>query len=345
MSTQPEFHPTQSTPAGGWPAPPVTAPDEQGYEAAPTGTYPHQEVAPVGKPVGHAGVRVDVEERAAFSVAGGIALLLLLALGAGAVGMGIRGAMTDDPTLAILGVVMFIAMYFGFTSLTVVQPGETKVLQFLGGYVGTIRRAGLQLTVPFTSKRRVSVKVNNFETHELKVNDSDGNPVNIAAIIVWQIADTAKASFAVENSQHFVEVQAEAALRHVASTHPYDNADPGEESLRGSTELVAEELAAEVAARVAIAGIEIVEARISSLAYAPEIAHAMLQRQQAAAVIAARSMIVEGAVGMVEQALRRLERDSVVAMDEDRKAQMVANLLLVLCGDSRATPVINTNQS
>ncbi len=299
----------------------------------------------MGKPVGHSGVRVDVEERAAFSVAGGIALLLLLALGAGAVGMGIRGAMTDDPTLASLGVVMFIAMYFGFTSLTVVQPGETKVLQFLGGYVGTIRRAGLQLTVPFTSKRRVSVKVNNFETHELKVNDSDGNPVNIAAIIVWQIADTAKASFAVENSQHFVEVQAEAALRHVASTHPYDNADPGEESLRGSTELVAEELAAEVAARVAIAGIEIVEARISSLAYAPEIAHAMLQRQQAAAVIAARSMIVEGAVGMVEQALRRLERDSVVAMDEDRKAQMVANLLLVLCGDSRATPVINTNQS
>lgn len=345
MSTQPEFNPTQSAPAGGWPAPPITAPDEQGYEAAPTGTYPHQGVAPVGKPVGHSGVRVDVEERAAFSVAGGIALLLLLALGAGAVGMGIRGAMTDDPTLAILGVVMFIAMYFGFTSLTVVQPGETKVLQFLGGYVGTIRRAGLQLTVPFTSKRRVSVKVNNFETHELKVNDSDGNPVNIAAIIVWQIADTAKASFAVENSQHFVEVQAEAALRHVASTHPYDNADPGEESLRGSTELVAEELAAEVAARVAIAGIEIVEARISSLAYAPEIAHAMLQRQQAAAVIAARSMIVEGAVGMVEQALRRLERDSVVAMDEDRKAQMVANLLLVLCGDSRATPVINTNQS
>ena len=237
----------------------------------------------------------------------------------------------------------FIAMYFGFTSLTVIQPGETKVLQFLGRYVGTVRRPGLQLTTPFTSKRRVSVKVNNFETHELKVNDSDGNPVNIAAIIVWQVADTAKATFAVENSQHFVEVQAEAALRHVASTHPYDNAAPGEESLRGSTELVAMELAQEVAARVAIAGIEIVEARISSLAYAQEIAHAMLQRQQAAAVIAARSMIVEGAVGMVEQALRRLETDSVVQMSEERKAQMVANLLLVLCGDSRATPVINTN--
>ena len=351
MSTQPELDPIQGTKPADWPAPPTALQTpEPGYQAAaPAGTYPHQEVNTFGSqpaaPVGHAGVRVNVEERAAFSVAGGIALLLLLALGAGAIAVGINGAMTDEPMLAIAGILMFIAMYFGFTSLTVVQPGETKVLQFLGGYVGTIRKPGLQLTTPFTSKRKVSVKVNNFETHELKVNDSDGNPVNIAAIIVWQIADTAKASFAVENSQHFVEVQAESALRHVASTHPYDNADPGEESLRGSTELVAQELAEEVAARVAIAGIEIVEARISSLAYAPEIAHAMLQRQQAAAVIAARSMIVEGAVGMVEQALRRLERDSVVAMDEDRKAQMVANLLLVLCGDSRATPVINTNAS
>jgi regulator of protease activity HflC (stomatin/prohibitin superfamily) len=352
MSTQPEFNPIQGTKPAEWPAPPTsTQAPEPGYQAAAAaGSFPHQEVntlspEPAGIPVGHAGVRVDVEERTAWSVPGGLALLLLLLVGAGGIALGIFGAVSEAPVFTVLGVLLFVAMYFGFTSLTVTQPGETKVLQFLGGYVGTVRRPGLQLTVPFTSKRRVSVKVNNFETHELKVNDSDGNPVNIAAIIVWQIADTAKASFAVENSQHFVEVQAESALRHVASTHPYDNADPGEESLRGSTELVAQELAEEVAARVAIAGIEIVEARISSLAYAPEIAHAMLQRQQAAAVIAARSMIVEGAVGMVEQALRRLERDSVVQMDEDRKAQMVANLLLVLCGDSRATPVINTNAS
>ncbi len=352
MTTQPEFTPTTTrTPEGVWPAPPVSAQLEQGYQpAGPDGVqYPHQQVdaltpEPTAAPVGHSGVRVNVDEHAAWSVNGGLALVLLLILGVASIGVTVFGAMAEAPVLAVLGVLMFVAMYFGFTSLTVVQPGETKVLQFLGRYVGTVRRPGLQLTVPFTSKRKVSVKVNNFETHELKVNDSDGNPVNIAAIIVWQIADTAKASFAVENSQHFVEVQAEAALRHVASTHPYDNADPGEESLRGSTELVAQELAEEVAARVAIAGIEIVEARISSLAYAPEIAHAMLQRQQAAAVIAARSMIVEGAVGMVEQALRRLEADSVVKMDEDRKAQMVANLLLVLCGDSRATPVINTNQ-
>jgi regulator of protease activity HflC (stomatin/prohibitin superfamily) len=344
MTNQPQFdQPTRQ---------PAEAPfADQGYQPPVANPVPHPDqgvaVPELGivsaTPVGHSGVRVAAEETDAWSVNGGIALMLLIALGAVAIGFGVAGAVINAPLLTVLGVVLFVAMYFGFTSLTVIQPGETKVLQFLGRYVGTIRKPGLQLTTPFTSKRRVSVKVNNFETHELKVNDSDGNPVNIAAIIVWQIADTAKASFAVENSQHFVEVQAESALRHVASTHPYDNADPGQESLRGSTELVAAELAKEVAARVAIAGIEIVEARISSLAYAPEIAHAMLQRQQAAAVIAARSMIVEGAVGMVEQALRRLETDSVVQMSEERKAQMVANLLLVLCGDSRATPVINTN--
>ena len=346
MTNQPQFDQPTRQPAA---APPVT---DQGYQppVANPVPYPDQEVAVpepgivTATPVGHSGVRVAVEERDAWSMPGGLALIVLLAVGAIAIGLGVFGAVINAPLLTVLGVVLFIAMYFGFTSLTVIQPGDTKVLQFLGRYVGTIRKPGLQLTTPFTSERRVSVKVNNFETHELKVNDSDGNPVNIAAIIVWQVADTAKSTFAVENSQHFVEVQAESALRHVASAHPYDNADPGEESLRGSTELVAAELAMEVAARVAIAGIEIVEARISSLAYAPEIAHAMLQRQQAAAVIAARSMIVEGAVGMVEQALRRLETDSVIQLNEERKAQMVANLLLVLCGDSRATPVINTNQ-
>lgn len=346
MTNQPQFDQTTPQPTA---APPVM---EQGYQQPMVDPIPYAGQAlqvpepgiVAGTPVGHNGVRVAAEERDAWSMPGGLALIVLLAVGAIAIGLGVFGAVINAPLLTVLGVVLFIAMYFGATSLTVIQPGETKVLQFLGRYVGTIRRPGLQLTTPFTSKRHVSVKVNNFETHELKVNDSDGNPVNIAAIIVWQVADTAKATFAVENSQHFVEVQAESALRHVASTHPYDKADPGEESLRGSTELVAAELAIEVAARVAIAGIEIVEARISSLAYAPEIAHAMLQRQQAAAVIAARSMIVEGAVGMVEQALRRLETDSVVQMNEERKAQMVANLLLVLCGDSRATPVINTNQ-
>ena len=198
------------------------------------------------------------------------------------------------------------------------------------------------MVVPFSTGKKVSVRVRNFETSELKVNDADGNPVNIAAIIVWQVADTAKAVFAVDNFTEFVEVQSEAALRHIASTHPYDNAFPGEESLRGSTDVVARELAEEVAARIAIAGLEVIEARISTLAYAPEIAHAMLQRQQAAAVIAAREKIVEGAVSMVESALRQLEADDVVQLDEERKAAMVSNLLVVLCGSSQATPVVNT---
>nr|HMQ66358.1 SPFH domain-containing protein [Arachnia sp.] len=214
--------------------------------------------------------------------------------------------------------------------------------QFFGKYVGTIRKQGLLLTIPLTTKKKVSVKVRNFETNELKVNDADGNPINIAAIVVWQVADTAKSVFAVEHYENFVTVQAESALRHVATSHPYDFADPGEESLRGSTDLVSRELADEVAARIAIAGLEVVETRISSLAYAPEIAQAMLQRQQASAVLSARSKIVEGAVGMVEQALERLERDDIVALDDERKAAMVSNLLVVLCSDSRSTPVINT---
>ena len=216
------------------------------------------------------------------------------------------------------------------------------MLQFFGKYVGTIRKQGLLLTIPLTTKKKVSVKVRNFETNELKVNDADGNPINIAAIVVWQVADTAKSVFAVEEYENFVTVQAESALRHVATSHPYDFADPGEESLRGSTDLVSRELADEVAARITIAGLEVVETRISSLAYAPEIAQAMLQRQQASAVLSARSKIVEGAVGMVEQALERLERDDIVSLDDERKAAMVSNLLVVLCSDSRSTPVINT---
>ena len=341
----------------GYQAAPQPAPGDRAYQAAQPApvspTYPHQQVAvtddggsyggeAAGTPVGHQGVRVSVEEQSAFSMTGGLAVLVVIVVFMLSLGLGTVGAISASPLMVVGAMLLFVLAWIGSTSLTVVQPGETKVLQFLGRYVGTIRTPGLQLTVPFTNKRRVSVKVNNFETSELKVNDADGNPVTIAAIIVWQVADTAKAAFAVENSEHFVRVQAEAALRHIASTHPYDNAEPGEETLRGSTELVAAELAEEVAARVKIAGLEVVEARISSLAYAPEIAHAMLQRQQAAAVIAARAKIVEGAVTMVEQALRRLETESVVSMSEERKAQMVANLLVVLCGESRPQPTVNT---
>jgi regulator of protease activity HflC (stomatin/prohibitin superfamily) len=229
----------------------------------------------------------------------------------------------------------------GFTALKINAPGQTRVLQFFGTYVGTIRRPGLWWTMPLTSATKVSVKVRNFETSELKVNDADGNPVNIAAIIVWQVDDTAKATFAVERFEKFVAVQSESALRHIATSHPYDTTNPDVESLRGSTELIAQELADEVASRILLAGLRVVETRISSLAYAPEIAQAMLQRQQAAAIIAAREKIVEGAVTMVQSALTRLEHDHIVQLDDERKATMVANLLVVLCGDQRATPVIN----
>jgi regulator of protease activity HflC (stomatin/prohibitin superfamily) len=226
--------------------------------------------------------------------------------------------------------------------LVIVQPGHTKVVRFFGSYVGTVRRTGLWWIVPLSDRKSLSIRVRNFETNHLKVNDADGNPVEIAAIVVWQVADTSRAVYAVDDYVNFVHVQAESALRHVATTHPYD--DPASEgiSLRGSVDVVAEELAQEVAQRVTIAGVEIVEVRISHLAYAPEIAQAMLRRQQASAVVAARARIVEGSVGMVEMALARLDEHGIVELDEERKAAMVSNLLVVLCADQPASPVVNT---
>jgi regulator of protease activity HflC (stomatin/prohibitin superfamily) len=302
---------------------------------------------PAGVPVGHEGTRVEIEERAAWSGNGFIPLVAAIAFFIGAMRCFIEASMNEEvggsgAFWGGSGTLLVILFGLALVSITMVSPGETRVLQFFGRYIGTVRSPGLKMVVPFARGRRVSVRVRNFETNELKVNDSDGNPVNIAAIIVWQVADTAKAVFAVDRYDDFVRVQSESALRHVASSHPYDNAAAGMSTLRGSTELVAGELATEVAARIAIAGLEVVEARISSLAYAPEIAHAMLQRQQAAAVIAAREMIVEGAVTMVQGALRQLEANDVVAMDDERKAAMVSNLLVVLCSSSQATPVINT---
>ncbi|MEU2200665.1 SPFH domain-containing protein [Isoptericola sp. NPDC019482] len=293
---------------------------------------------PAGRPVGHDGTRVDVEERAAWSLGAGgalVAVLLVIVLGVAGV-----AALASASAVSVLGVVALVVAVLLLTGIGVISPGQTLVVQLFGRYLGTIRRTGLVLTVPLTTRRRVSVRVRNFETSELKVNDADGNPINIAAIVVWQVADTARASFAVEDYDDFVSVQAESALRHVAMSHPYDGGD-GVESLRGATELVSAEIATEVAARVAVAGVEVVEARISNLAYAPEIAQAMLQRQQAGAIIAARSRIVEGAVSMVEDALNRLESEGVVTLDDERRATMVSNLLVVLCGESRATPVVN----
>jgi regulator of protease activity HflC (stomatin/prohibitin superfamily) len=286
-------------------------------------------------PVGHQGARVDITQRPALAVSGWFAVILLAVCGY-IVKVLVSGQHAGWLWLPLL-VFALVA-----TSLVIIPPGQTSVVQFFGTYVGTVRRPGFWWVLPLTRRRRVSVRVRNFETNRLKVNDSDGNPVDIAAIVVWQVADTARSTYAVDNYQDFVTVQAEAALRHVATTHPYDHAEGDEISLRGSIDLVAGELAHEVAERVALAGVEVVEVRISHLAYAQEIAQAMLRRQQANAVVAARSRIVEGAVGMVELALNRLAANEVVELDEERKASMVSNLLVVLCGDQPPSPVVNT---
>ncbi len=286
------------------------------------------------RPVGHQGTRVDIAERKTPAVTGWVGVLVLLACG-----YGVYLAGHHDSGILWLPLLVFIVVA---ASLVVVAPGQTSVLQFFGSYVGTVRRPGFWWVLPLTVRRRVSVRVRNFETNRLKVNDADGNPVDIAAIVVWQVADTAKSTFAVDSYQEFVSVQAESALRHVSNSHPYDESDGAQTSLRGSTDAVAAELAHELAERVAIAGVEVVEVRISHLAYAQEIAQAMLRRQQANAVVAARTRIVEGAVGMVELALNRLAENEVVELDEERKASMVSNLLVVLCGDQPPSPVVNT---
>ncbi|AKT51651.1 SPFH domain-containing protein [Arsenicicoccus sp. oral taxon 190] len=311
-------------------------------------TIDPQTAPPSARPVGHQGTRVDVNERPAFAVDGFLALALSLLLFVGGVWLIVSGAIVANETGAapvgrfVGGAVVILLAAIVASAVVIIQPGQTKVIQFFGRYVGTARRTGLTMVMPFTSKRGVSVRVNNFETNVLKVNDADGNPVEIAAIVVWQVADTARASFSVEHYESFVRAQSESALRHVAISHPYDTDRPEVESLRGSTDVVSGELAREVAERVVVAGVEVVEVRISHLAYAPEIAQAMLQRQQASAIVAARARIVEGAVGMVDMALAKLEEQDIVELDDERKAAMVSNLLVVLCGESKATPIVNT---
>lgn len=287
---------------------------------------------PEATPVGHSGTRVVIQERPAWAISGWAGVLVIAAC--------IVAAVLLAGSAWIVAPIVIGALVAA--SLVIVQPGHTKVVRFFGSYVGTVRRTGLWWIVPLADRRGLSIRVRNFETNHLKVNDADGNPVEIAAIVVWQVADTSRAVYAVDDYINFVQVQAESALRHVATTHPYD--DPASEgtSLRGSVDVVAAELAQEVAQRVTIAGVEIVEVRISHLAYAPEIAQAMLRRQQANAVVAARSRIVEGSVGMVEMALARLDEHGIVELDEERKAAMVSNLLVVLCADQPASPVVNT---
>ena len=224
----------------------------------------------------------------------------------------------------------------------VVNPNEGRVLQFFGRYVGTVRDQGLRWANPFYTKRRISLRVRNFETERSKVNDTDGNPIEMAAVVVWRVVDTAEATFEVDDYVNYVHVQSESAVRNLATRYPYDTPEEGQISLRGNTEEIAGQLQTEIQGRLHKAGVEVLEARITHLAYAPEIASAMLQRQQAGAIIAARSRIVDGAVSMVEMALDSLSKRQIVELDEERKAAMVSNLLVVLCGDKATQPVVNT---
>ena len=263
---------------------------------------------------------------------------VVLAASAGLV-LAAREAMVEGILLSSLVITIACACFAG---LTVVNPNQAKVVTLFGVYKGSLKAPGLWWVNPLTTRRRLSLRVRNFESGKLKVNDHDGNPIEIAAVIVWRIVETFEAVFNVDDYEHFVHVQTEAAVRILATTYPYDSHEDGQLSLRSSVGDITDRLRHEVHERLAKAGIEVIEARISHLAYAPEIAGAMLRRQQASAVIAARQKIVEGAVGMVEMALDEISRKGVVKLDEERKAAMVSNLLVVLCSERGVEPVVNT---
>ena len=247
-----------------------------------------------------------------------------------------------NPPLMIGVVLLFGTEILLLRGFFMVAPNEARVLQLFGDYAGTAKLPGLRWANPFYTRRKISVRVRNFESGRLKVNDADGNPIEIAAVVVWRVVETAEASFEVDDYENYVRVQTESALRNAATSYPYDAHEDAVVSLRGNTAVVADHLQKEVQGRLNKAGVEAIEARISHLAYAPEIAAAMLQRQQAGAIIAARSRIVEGAVGMVEMALQMLSHKGIVTLDEERKAAMVSNLLVVLCGEKGAQPIVNT---
>jgi hypothetical protein len=281
-----------------------------------------------------------MNEYKGFSVAGipfAILCLLLAALGVGCYVLA-----ADAPLFGGVGVLIHVGTAFLLKSFFQVAPNEGQVLQLFGKYAGTVREEGLRWTNPFYSKRRISLRVRNFESGKLKVNDSDGNPIEIAAVVVWQVVDTAEAMFCVDDYENFVRIQSESALRQMAQSYPYDAHSDSEPSLRSHGEEINSHLREQIQTRLGKAGVQVTEARISHLAYAQEIAQAMLQRQQAGAIVAARERIVEGAVGMVGMALEELRKQGVVELDEERKAAMVSNLLVVLCGERGTQPVLNT---
>jgi regulator of protease activity HflC (stomatin/prohibitin superfamily) len=279
----------------------------------------------------------------------GLARLLLGfgALGAAIVLFVLGGTLVAERLEAIggvliaLGVLCLPTAILIWKGLVLVNPNQSKVIVLFGRYIGTLRQDGFYWVNPFAARRAISLRAHNFNSDKLKVNDLRGNPIEIGAVVVWRVRDTAQAAFDVEDFESYVEVQTESALRHLASLHPYDTAQDHESSLRGSSEAVNEELQRELEQRLQMAGIEVLEARLSHLAYAPEIAGAMLQRQQAEAIIDARKRIVDGACGMVQMALEQLQQNDVLTLDEERKAQMVSNLLVVLCSERGTQPVVN----
>jgi regulator of protease activity HflC (stomatin/prohibitin superfamily) len=283
-----------------------------------------------------------IKEKAAWKMNGFLGLLIELLLTAALVWIIVELKEAENVKLLYLFIPLLLIWVVAMGGFLVVPPNAARVLVFFGKYFGTVRDAGFWFTNPFTVKRRVSLRIRNFNSERLKVNDLQGNPIEIAAVIVWRVVDSAKALFDVENYEGFVAIQSETAIRTLASQYPYDAHVEGRASLRGSPGEVSDNLRQQVQARLEIAGVEVSEARISHLAYAPEIAQAMLRRQQAEAVVAARQKIVEGAVGMVESALKMLQEENVIKLDEERKAAMVNNLLVALVSEHDMQPVVNT---
>jgi regulator of protease activity HflC (stomatin/prohibitin superfamily) len=281
-------------------------------------------------------------EKLVSTLPGLLMLPIFLVVAAALLRFGVTAFQSGTPIAGVLFLLGAFISVFCLGGLFVVNPNEARVLQLFGDYAGTVRDDGLRWANPFYTKRSIMLRVRNFESAKLKVNDHDGNPIEIGAVVVWKVVDTAEACFEVDNYEHYMNVQTEAAIRNLASHYPYDAHIEGEFSLRGSTDEVAARLKTEIQARLEKAGVRVIEARLSHLAYAPEIASAMLRRQQAGAIIAARQRIVEGAVGMVEQALDLLQKSDKVHLDDERKAAMVSNLLVVLCADREAQPVVNT---
>ncbi|MGG2067453.1 SPFH domain-containing protein [Bacillus sp. S14(2024)] len=276
-----------------------------------------------------------MKEKQVFHVNGFLGLLAVLVL----IGIGIFSLINE---LFAIGIPSFLLAAILASSIGTVQPNQAKVITFFGNYLGTIRETGLFLTVPFSLRQTVSLRVENFNSQTLKVNDVDGNPIEIAAVVVYKVVDSAKAIFGVEHYDAFVEIQSETAIRHVATKYPYDNfQDESIITLRGNSEEISEELKRELEARLEIAGVEVIETRLTHLAYATEIAHAMLQRQQAKAVLAARKEIVEGAVQMAKDSIQKLDEEGILDLDDERKANMVNNLLVAIVSDKGAQPVIN----